>query len=105
MTTDSNDDAPTEIDWDEIRPSLLLSMVPGVGPLMRRDLLDRFGSAQAVLDAAPSELREVPRLGPKLCRAISTATREIDVQSEIDRCRDNNIRLLAQCQDLSLIHI
>ena len=99
MTTDSNDDAPTEIDWGEIRPSFLLSMVPGVGPLMRRDLLDRFGSAQAVLDAAPSELREVPRLGPKLCRAISTATREIDVQSEIDRCRDNNIRLLAQCQD------
>ena len=99
MTESNADDAQTEIDWDEIRPSLLLSMVPGVGPLIRRELIDRFGSAQAVLEAAPSELREVPRLGPKLCRAISTATQEIDVQSEIDRCRDHDIRLLSPGQD------
>ena len=86
MPTTGDVSGCSDAEWDEITPWLLLSMIPGVGPLMRRDLVERFGSAQAVLEAAPSELREVPRLGPKLCRAISNATQEIDVQAEINRC-------------------
>jgi len=79
----------------DIESWLTLSMIPGVGPLMRRELLERFGSPKAILDAAPSELREVPRLGPKLCQAISKATETIDVQAELERCRNNDIDLLA----------
>lgn len=79
-----------------IRAWLTLSMVPGVGPLLRRDLLERFGCAQAILDAAPSELREVPRLGPKLCNALCNAQRDIDVDSELQRCQQHGIDLLTQ---------
>ena len=89
-------DAP--INWDELRPWLLLSMVPGVGPLLRRDLLERFGTAEQVFAAAPAELREVPRLGPKLCRAITTAADTIDVEAEIRRCQQHGIRIVAQWQ-------
>ena len=32
-----------------------------MGPRIRKALLERFGTARAVLAAAPSELREVPR--------------------------------------------
>lgn len=81
---------------EDLAASLMLSMIPGVGPLMQRDLLARFGSAAAVLSAAPSELREVPRLGPKLCRAISTASETIDVEAEIARCRERGIELLTE---------
>ena len=87
----------TDTDWNEVAPWLRLSMVPGVGPLMRKELLERFGSARGVLEASPAELRDVPRLGPKLCRAITTA-HELDVEAEIERCRQNNIRLLTQWQ-------
>ena len=86
-------------DWDEVRPWLLLSMVPGVGPLLRRDLLERFGSAQGVLEACPSELREIPRLGPKLCRAITSAAKTIDVDAEIQRCREHEIEVVTQWHD------
>jgi len=82
----------------EIAPWLTLSMIPGVGPLLRKELLDRFGSAERVLDAAPAELREVPRLGPKLCRAITTAKESIDVNAEIERCQTHDISLLTQSQ-------
>ena len=46
-----------------------LSLVDGVGPRIRRRLLDRFGDPAAVLAAAPSELREVEGVGPKALRA------------------------------------
>ena len=53
-----DDNTSSITQWDEVAPWLRLSMVPGIGPLMQRDLLERFGSAQAVLDAAPAELRK-----------------------------------------------
>lgn len=90
--------ATSDADWDELAPWMLLSMVPGVGPILRRDLLERFGSPQGVLSAAPSELLEVPRLGPKLCRAIATARETIDVQAEINRCRTHGFGLLSSCR-------
>src|SRR6476646_8172499 len=52
---------------------LRLCMVSGVGPLMRRKLLERFGSAAGVFKAAPSELRDVDGVGPKLVREITAA--------------------------------
>lgn len=90
--------SPSDSAWEELAPWLMLSMIPGVGPLLRKELLDRFGSAERVLEAAPSELREVPRLGPKLSRAITTAQETIDVQSEIQRCQEHGISLVAQWQ-------
>lgn len=96
MTTDLNSSSS---DWEEVAPWLMLSMIPGVGPLLRKELLDRFGSAERILSAGPSELREVPRLGPKLCRAITTAKETIDVDSEIERCRQHEISLVSQGQN------
>lgn len=75
--------------------ALRLSMVSGVGPRIRQVLLEHFATAQEVLAAAPSQLREVPGVGPKLSAAITRATREIDVESEIALCRRHGIGLLA----------
>src|SRR6476469_3411448 len=78
---------------------LRLCMVSGVGPLMRKKLLERFGSAAGVFKAAPSELREVDGVGPKLAREITAAEREIDVEKEIAFCRENRITLLLESND------
>ena len=81
---------------EELRHTLLLSLVPGVGPRIRRELLDRFGSSRAVLEAAPSDLRSVPGVGPKLVRNIAAAASEIDVDGVITLCRQNGVRILTE---------
>ena len=54
-----SDGAAAESRPDELADTLRLAMISGVGPRIRQGLLERFGSARAVLSAAPSELREV----------------------------------------------
>jgi DNA processing protein len=83
---------------DSLSAELLLSLVPGVGPRTRKSLLERFGTAQGVFEAAPSELREVDGVGPKLCQKIALASREFDVAAELEVCRQNNIALLVDSQ-------
>ncbi len=81
---------------DSLLDALRLSMISGVGPRIRKALIERFGSARAVLAAAPSELREVQGVGPKLVRKIADADHELDVQAEIDLCRRRGIKILVE---------
>ena len=98
MTSSDRQAPAAATNSESVRAWLLLAMVPGIGPLLQKELLDRFGSAEQALAAAPSELRQVPGLGPKLCRAISTANETVDVEAELQRCRDNGIRVTSPWQ-------
>jgi DNA processing protein len=89
--------APISI-TDEAASELLLGMVPGVGPRVRKSLVEHFGSAANVLAAAVSDLRSVPGVGTKLGRAIAEARREIDVAAELELCRQNGVDLLVASQ-------
>ncbi|HUE72742.1 MAG TPA: DNA-processing protein DprA [Pirellulaceae bacterium] len=83
---------------DELAAELRLCLTAGVGPLLRKALLERFGSASAAIAAAPSELAEVDGVGPKLCRALSAARREVNVEEELDICRQHGIAPLLASQ-------
>jgi DNA processing protein len=83
----------------ELIALLRLALVPGVGPRIRQLLLDRFGSPEAVLAAAPGELRSVQGVGPKLCERIMAADREIDAEAEIELCDENGIDILTESND------
>jgi DNA processing protein len=85
-----------DLSVDRVAAEVLLSLVPGVGPRIRKTLLRHFGSAQAVLAAAVSDLREVPGIGAKISRAISTARREIDVEAELTLCRERNVAVIVE---------
>jgi DNA processing protein len=74
-------------------------MVAGVGPRTRRLLLDRFGSSKAVLAAAPSELRSVQGVGPKLTERIVAAREEIDVDSLIAVCERRDVEIVAETDE------
>jgi DNA processing protein len=84
---------------EDLRHVLQLALVPGVGPRTRRALLERFGSSEAVLSAAPSELREVPRVGPKLARRIVNARSDVDVDEQLGLCRTYGIAVLTESQE------
>lgn len=85
-------DPPTN---DDLVDTLRLSLVYGVGPKTRKALLERFGTARAVLAAAMSDLREVPGVGPKTAHAIADADR-IDVEGQIALCREHGIDVLTE---------
>ncbi len=74
--------------------TLRLALVPGVGPKTRRVLLERFGSAEAVLRAPPSALRDVHGVGPKLSARIAGSWHEIDAEAEIALCREHGVRIV-----------
>ena len=67
-----------------------------MGPRIRKALLERFGTARAALAAAPSELRAVQGVGPKLTHKIAGADHEIDVEAEIALCREHGIDILTE---------
>ena len=95
--TDLADHVPA--DDEALAAELRLCMVSGVGPRIRKLLLERFGTAAKVFQAAPSELREVDGVGQKLGRAIGAAEREIDVAAEIALCRENAISLVLESSE------
>ena len=67
----------------ETRDLLALHLLPGLGPRLTAALLQRFGSAGAVLRAAAAQLREVPHIGPKLSEDLCQAMGSIDVDAEL----------------------
>ena len=81
---------------DSLTAALRLALVPGVGPKTHRQLLERFGSAESVLSAALSLLRDVPGVGPKLAHKIAAAKDEIDAEGQLQLCRDNQIAILCE---------
>jgi excinuclease UvrABC nuclease subunit len=57
-------------DADLLADSMRLSMIAGIGPHLRKALLDEFGTPRAVLRAAPAELRRVPGIDAELTRHL-----------------------------------
>jgi DNA processing protein len=90
------DQSAAESQPDDLVDVLRLSLISGVGPRIRKALLERFGSARAALAAAPSELRAVQGVGPKLVHKIAEADHEIDVEAEIALCRAHGIDILTE---------
>lgn len=88
----------TPIELSERAAALRLALIPGVGPLTRRRLLERFGDPESVLKAAPCDLQSVSGVGPKLCRAIADAYKLVDAEEEIENCRREKVEILFESQ-------
>ncbi len=93
---DPPNDSPPASANEDLVPLVRLAMVSGVGPRIRQTLLERFGTPEAVLAAAPSQLRDVQGIGPKLTERIVAARAEIDAEGIIALCREHGIGLLTE---------
>jgi DNA processing protein len=96
LKRDQRVNSPSQPPSDELADALRLALISGVGPRLRKALLEEFGTAGGVLSAAPSDLRRVPGIGSELTRRIAVAKDEIDVQEEIERCAANRIKILTE---------
>jgi DNA processing protein len=89
-------DLPEPSGDEELASIVRLSLVDGVGPRTRQRLLERFGTPAAVLAAAPSELREVEKVGATLAARIAAAGEEINAEAEIALCQRHGISILTE---------
>lgn len=80
----------------DLRDLLTLHLTPGVGPRTAAALLERFGSAAAVLRAAESQLCDVPGVGPKVAQAIRQTVGDADVDAELERIARAQVRVFVK---------
>lgn len=87
----------SELSKAELRATLQLAMLPGLGPRTQSALLDAFGTAAAVLAADEQRLATVSGVGPKLIHAIKTVADFVDVDAVLRWCREHDARVI--CRD------
>ncbi len=73
---------------------LVINMIPKVGPIRLRRLLQAFGDPQAVLRANADRLAGVEGIKPELARQISAWEDHIDLPAELTRMTDAGVHAL-----------
>lgn len=86
---------------DEIRNTLRLTLVPGLGPVRLQRLLDRFGSPDAVLGASAAQLQSVKGVGERIARSVLEVAKEGDarVDDALERARAAGARIILKQSD------
>ncbi len=75
-------------------PWLALKSIPGVGLVMYRRLLGRFGGPAAVFQATPAQLQSVQGVTPAIAQAIRGFKDWDRVEAQLDRLRQRGARML-----------
>ena len=79
----------------EVRDLLTLRLVPGLGARLTAALLERFGSAAAVLRAPREQLAQVPHIGARLAAKLHESMAQADVEAELETMTRHGVRLVA----------
>ena len=82
-----------------VRDMLALTMVAGVGPVVIRSLLNRFGTAGAALRAGVSQLQTADHVSARLAEKIARGLDNPDIDREMALCRDHGVSILLQSDD------
>lgn len=75
---------------------IALNMLPTVGPVRLRKLLEVFGQPEKVLAAKRSDLRKVEGIGNEVADQISNWESTIDLAAELQRVRDFGVTVITQ---------
>lgn len=79
---------------NETEACIALNMIPEMGPVRLRRLLEAFGSPQRILIARSDELQRVPGIGPEGANAIVHWQDAVDLQAELTRIADFGANVL-----------
>lgn len=79
---------------DHTEACIALNMVPNMGPVRLRKLLQRLGTPENVLSASESELRQVDGIGADLARTVATWEKQIDLPAEMKRIAEFGARVI-----------
>jgi len=73
---------------------IALNMVPRLGPVRLRRLLETFETPQRILAASASELERVDGIGPDVARSIAGWENVVDLPAELQRIADFGAHVL-----------
>lgn len=77
-----------------------LNMLPKIGPVRVRRLVDYFGSAAAVLQAPGDSLRRVEGIGPDTAALLRRWEEVVDLEAELTRAREMGLTVITQQDEL-----
>jgi DNA processing protein len=93
---------------DTAREYLRLHLTTDIGPVRLRNLVQHFGSVDAVRSASMAQLQRVTGVGPKIAEAILRARDDAPVDQEVARAAECGVRILCAEDDeypRGLLHI
>ena len=73
---------------------IALNMVPRLGPVRLRKLLDVFGTPQRILAASAAELQQVDGIGPEAAKSIAAWEKTVNLDAELKRIAYFGARVL-----------
>ncbi|MFZ0710425.1 MAG: DNA-processing protein DprA [Terrimicrobiaceae bacterium] len=80
----------------ETEAFVALNMLPKIGPVRVRRLLEVFGSPQGILRAKQEELRRIQGIGIQVAESLATWETQADPAVEIDRARKFGATIVTQ---------
>jgi len=80
----------------ETEACIALNMVPNVGPVRLRKLLEVFETPEAVLRARAAQLRQVNGVGEEVAAAIANWEKNVDLAAELARVEQFGVRVITQ---------
>ncbi len=89
----------TESPPPELVDHVRMALITGLGPRIRQALLECFDNPAEVFAAAPSDLRQVSGVGPKLVERILAARDSTAVNEELALCRRESIWVTTRDDD------
>ena len=84
----------------ETEACIALNMVPNLGPVRLRRLLERFETPEQVLRARVGQLREVEGVGAEVSEGIAQWESTVDLAGELARVRDFGAEVVTQANAL-----
>ena len=75
---------------------ITLNMVPNVGPVRVRALLEAFGEPQAILAARRDELMRVENIGAEFAQSIVNWRQHADLDAELARIEKTGVRVVTR---------
>jgi DNA processing protein len=80
----------------ETEACIAINMIPKMGPVRLRKLLEVFETPQRILSAKAQELRSVDGIGRDTADSIATWEQHVDLPAELQRIEDFGARVIAQ---------
>jgi len=75
----------------ELQHLIALTQVEGIGPIVGKELLNFFGSAQNIFSETPKALKTLKRVGPALAECVGSKKTLVVAENEISFIEKNNI--------------
>ena len=78
----------------EAEAYIALNLLPGIGPLRVRRLLETFQSPQTILNTSAAQLQRVDGIGRELAETLSHWENKVDLGNELNQAKALNITII-----------